>query len=90
MTLGSRGIVLLIGLLATVVAAALPLSRPMVLATFENQAHDALAHALPKRPPSGRVVVVGIDDRSLSEVGQWPWSRSVIARLLTRLRQLGA
>ncbi len=31
-----------------------------------------------------------IDDRSLSAVGQWPWRRDVIGKLIDRLRDLGA
>jgi adenylate cyclase len=33
-------------------------------------------------PASPAVVVVAIDDRSLSALGRWPWPRSLIARLL--------
>jgi adenylate cyclase len=32
-----------------------------------------------------RVVIVDIDERSLTEIGHWPWSRDKIARLLDRL-----
>jgi CHASE2 domain-containing sensor protein len=36
------------------------------------------------------VVIVAIDDRSLSEIGRWPWDRAVHAALLERLTELGA
>jgi adenylate cyclase len=32
-----------------------------------------------------RIVIVDIDDRSLAEVGRWPWSRDHLARLLDEL-----
>jgi len=32
-----------------------------------------------------RIVIVDIDERSLADVGRWPWSRDVIARLVTQL-----
>ncbi|QGZ43004.1 CHASE2 domain-containing protein [Pseudoduganella flava] len=32
-----------------------------------------------------RVVIVDIDDRSLAQVGRFPWSRDVMARLVTQL-----
>jgi adenylate cyclase len=32
-----------------------------------------------------RVVIVDIDERSLVEIGHWPWSRDKIARLIDRL-----
>ncbi len=37
------------------------------------------------KPPSGQVVVVGIDDRSIEQVGAWPWPRRRYAELIDRL-----
>ncbi len=37
------------------------------------------------KPQSHDVVVVAIDDRSISDVGQWPWSRVVFAQALDQL-----
>ncbi|MEJ5167820.1 MAG: CHASE2 domain-containing protein, partial [Arcobacteraceae bacterium] len=34
---------------------------------------------------SDNVVIVDLDNRSLKEVGQWPWSRDVFAELLVKL-----
>ena len=36
------------------------------------------------------LVIVAIDDRSLEKLGRWPWNRSVHARLLDRLREVGS
>jgi adenylate cyclase len=45
---------------------------------------------LKPRPEAGApVVIVDIDEDSLREVGQWPWPRSEIARLVDRLREFG-
>jgi CHASE2 domain-containing sensor protein len=46
--------------------------------------------ATPTRTPGGRIVIVDIDDRSLTAIGQWPWRRDVIGQLISRLRDLGA
>ena len=35
-------------------------------------------------------MIVDIDDRSLTTIGQWPWRRDVVGQLVTRLRDLGA
>jgi adenylate cyclase len=35
-----------------------------------------------------RIVIVDIDDRSLAEVGRFPWSRDVMARLVTQLTRV--
>ena len=32
-----------------------------------------------------RVVILDIDEKSLGEVGRWPWNRAVMARLVDRL-----
>ena len=37
-----------------------------------------------------RPLVIDIDDASLAEWGQWPWPRSLIARLLAQLTDMGA
>src|SRR5262245_35925967 len=36
------------------------------------------------------VVIVDIDETSLKQIGQWPWPRTIVADLITRLSQLGA
>ncbi len=35
------------------------------------------------------VTIVDLDDRSLQEVGQWPWPRSVLAELVRRIAAMG-
>ncbi len=32
-----------------------------------------------------RIVILDIDEKSLGEIGRWPWSRNVVARLLDKL-----
>ncbi len=39
--------------------------------------------------PDPRIAIVAIDDHSISALGRWPWPRSVIARAITKLGQLG-
>ena len=36
------------------------------------------------------VVIVDIDEASLKEIGQWPWPRTIVANLITRITQAGA
>lgn len=38
--------------------------------------------------PSGQIVLVEIDDRSLAQVGNWPWDRTLHADLLNKLSQV--
>jgi adenylate cyclase len=35
--------------------------------------------------PDPRIVIVDIDEKSLAEVGRWPWSRNLVAGLVDRL-----
>lgn len=44
-------------------------------------AYDLRINQISPRPASGMVVVAQIDDRSIAQLGQWPWPRSVLARL---------
>lgn len=54
-------------------------------------AFDAYNRALP-RPETNFVTIVDIDEASLArpELGQWPWSRDVMAKLVSRLKAMGA
>jgi adenylate cyclase len=85
-----RRILLLCGLLPTLVAAVLSLFRPPALISLEYAAYDHLVRWTPTRQPSGKVVIVDIDERSLASVGQWPWRRDIVARLVERLLDRGA
>ena len=38
----------------------------------------------------GRLVILDIDEKSLDKFGQWPWSRIQMAKVIDRLRELGA
>jgi CHASE2 domain-containing sensor protein len=67
----------------------LHLVRPPLLARADLAVYDRLLAAAPPRSPSGRVVLVEIDERSLAEAGRWPWPRARIADLLDRVRALG-
>ncbi len=43
----------------------------------------------PRETVSRPVVIVDIDEASLKEIGQWPWPRTILADLITRLAELG-
>lgn len=44
-----------------------------------------LGRYLAFKPAPSDVVIVAIDEKSLSQIGRWPWSRSVHATLLDQL-----
>jgi adenylate cyclase len=41
------------------------------------------------RKPSGQVVIVAVDERSVQAEGRWPWSRARMAQLVDRLAEGG-
>lgn len=41
-------------------------------------------------PPGGETIIAVIDEKSLAELGRWPWSRTTIARLMDQLKGSGA
>ena len=75
------------GAIPVVFAALFAVYRPALLVRLDNAAYDALLRSIPMRPHGSRVVIVDVDERSLSAIGQWPWRRDVIGRLIARLQE---
>src|SRR5206468_11328846 len=73
-----------------VFAAVLVLYRPSLLGRLDDSTYDLLLRSAHATPPAVGVVIVDIDERSLTTVGQWPWRRDVVGRLISRLRDSGA
>ena len=71
-------------------AAVLGVLRPTSLARLDDSVYDILLRSTPTKGPRQNVVIVDVDDRSLSTIGQWPWRRDVVGKLITRLRNAGA
>ena len=90
MNVRSRRLVILCGLVPTLVVAALCLYRPPSLARIEWRVYDAMVRTAGTHPPGGKVVIVDIDERSLTAIGQWPWRRDIVGQLIGNLRDLGA
>ncbi len=70
-------------MLAPLLAAASGLLTPM-----ENQL-SAMRMAVQPIPPTGQIVIVDIDTRSINEIGSWPWPRRTYAAVIDRLVALG-
>ena len=50
----------------------------------------ATRNNLSPQAASGDIVFVGIDDRSLSQIGKWPWDRAIQGRLVEQAKARGA
>jgi len=64
--------------------------RPTFLARLDDSVYDMLLRSTRTKGPGQNVAIVDVDDRSLSTIGQWPWRRDVVGRLITLLRNAGA
>ena len=61
----------------------LPILNPLNLFTsLQNYSFDTFQQIFPREIyEEDPLIIIDIDDRSLELVGQWPWSRTVLARL---------
>ena len=66
-------------------AGLLVLVRPSVLEDADRRVYDALARTVPAVEEVAPVLIVAVDEASLGALGQWPWPRETLARLVTRL-----
>lgn len=82
----ARGLalLLLIGL------AALRLADPILVQELRVRVFDFFQVLHPREATQRPVVIVDIDEKSLNSLGQWPWPRTRIADIITRLTQMGA
>lgn len=51
---------------------------------WDNYARD-IALQLWERPVTDDVVIIGIDEKSLDQLGRWPWQRTLQATLLDKV-----
>lgn len=56
---------------------------------LDRQVYDTRLRWSPPVAGAGVSVIVDVDERSLAEVGRWPWPRSVIGELADRLAGRG-
>jgi adenylate cyclase len=82
----ARGLALLL-LLAL---AALRIFDPLPIQELRVRVFDLFQVLQPREATERPVVIIDIDEQSLKSVGQWPWPRTRIADLISRLTQMGA
>ena len=74
--------------LAALLLAWLAWAPPAAVQRLDLLAYDLASRAL-RPPPAADSAIIAIDERSLQELGRWPWRRSVHADLLARLQAAG-
>lgn len=80
---------MLAGLLLAGLVALLQLVHPPMIERASLLLFDAYQRAAPRAYQDAPVRVIDIDDESIRRLGQWPWPRTEIARLVDRLGQAG-
>jgi adenylate cyclase len=85
-----RGMIYLLPLAVLGVAVGVRIAAPDLLDRLSLICFDLYQRAAPRESGDAPVRIVGIDDDSLGKVGQWPWPRTVVAKLIGRLRDAGA
>ena len=68
----------------------LRIADPLPTQELRNLVFDSFERWAPRAYRDAGVRVVDIDDQSLARIGQWPWPRTEVARLVDRLHDLGA
>lgn len=81
------GYVLLFGFIALYIA------DPKPVQFMRLKGFDFFQQMKPREiPPPERkpVTIIDLDEKSLGEVGQWPWPRNILAQLVENLMKMGA
>ncbi|SRR5579875_172886 len=63
---------------------------PSALQMAELKIFDLRMYARQAHPLKGDVIIVAIDDKSIVQLGRWPWPRTVLAQLTNALRSYRA
>lgn len=68
-----------------------PIFNRLDLLLYDLRFNASLAIKKPSSPSSGhKILIVDVDEKSLQEVGRWPWSRKTIAELTQKMFDAGA
>ncbi len=86
----NNGILLAIGVIATILILLLYGQNPWFLKLVDYRIYDTMLRSHPAQQTSNKIVIVDLDEKSLLQVGQWPWPRHRLAVLLDNLKHSGA
>ncbi len=75
----------LIFLLILVLLISLKIINPAFIKSISFISFDLYQKALPLKKEQSNVVIIDIDEESLGKFGQFPWSRSVFAKILDKV-----
>jgi adenylate cyclase len=79
-----------IGLALLTALLALFAADPVPVEILRLKLFDLYQTIAPRDVADRPVTIVNVDERSLAEIGQWPWPRTLLADIVKRLFELGA
>ena len=77
----------LIYLIILVLLIALKIANPSFVKSISNLSFDLYQKVFTLKKTDSDVVIIDIDEKSLGKFGQFPWSRSVFAKILEKVNQ---
>jgi adenylate cyclase len=85
-----RGLIYFLPLLALLIALTARLAAPDLLDRLMLTSFDLYQRLAPREAGDVPISIVDIDEDSLDKYGQWPWPRSLDAKIVDKLRDAGA
>ncbi|MFH1025874.1 MAG: adenylate/guanylate cyclase domain-containing protein, partial [Nitrospirota bacterium] len=83
-------VIFFIGLFITSLSALLMSLEFSPLEKLEGLIYDLRFRLIGRTQPPDNIVIATIDEKSIEKFGRWPWGRDKIARLITKLSEIGA
>lgn len=62
--------------------------HPLIQEKIEGRLYDLRLNAkeiIQREPPPKHIIIISVDEKSIREIGRWPWSRDVIAKLVKKI-----
>jgi adenylate cyclase len=76
---------ILIALIISISVSSINLFFPKQIEKFDSIIQDTMFVFRGEKEDSGNVIIIDIDEKSLNKLGQWPWSRNILAKILENL-----
>lgn len=85
-----RQLGLVLSTVVLIVGFAAQLTEPDLVKALRNAVFDGYQRSTPRTYQTAPIRIVDIDEETLQRMGQWPWPRTAVAELISKLRGLGA
>ena len=60
-----------------------------IFSKLESKAYDFMLHCRKNIKSANNLLFIEIDNESISEIGDWPWTRDILGDALFRMKELG-